>query len=79
MLQLHQHALVAAQADGHDIGCALTLNNLGATYFALHDYQQAAANFHACLRLAETDDYAIGLLDELEQAKQIRQRITLAY
>ncbi|GIG86004.1 AfsR/SARP family transcriptional regulator [Plantactinospora endophytica] len=53
VLAVHRIALPAAEADGHQIGQIGTLNNLGATYFALHDYHRAASGFEAALRLAE--------------------------
>ncbi|MGI5145370.1 ATP-binding protein [Plantactinospora sp. CA-294935] len=52
VLVMHQIALTAAEADGHQIGQIGTLNNLGWTYFALHDYHRAASGFEAGLRLA---------------------------
>jgi tetratricopeptide (TPR) repeat protein/DNA-binding winged helix-turn-helix (wHTH) protein len=52
VLELHQLALTSAKADGHAVGQLGTLNNLGATYFALHDYERAASSFEAGLRLA---------------------------
>jgi tetratricopeptide (TPR) repeat protein len=52
VLELHQLALTSAEADGHSVGRLGTLNNLGTTYFALHDYERAASSFEAGLRLA---------------------------
>ncbi|BCJ66833.1 tetratricopeptide repeat protein [Polymorphospora rubra] len=45
-------ALDAATTDGHDLGRAGTLINLGATYFALHDHRRAAEFFEQGLRVA---------------------------
>ncbi|MFY1690142.1 AfsR/SARP family transcriptional regulator [Plantactinospora sp. WMMB782] len=52
VLVMHQIALEAAETDTHQIGQIGTLNNLGGTYFALHDYHRAASAFEAGLRLA---------------------------
>ncbi|MBF9129390.1 tetratricopeptide repeat protein [Plantactinospora sp. S1510] len=56
VLAMHQVALSAAEADGHQIGQIGTLNNLGWTFFALHDYHRAASGFEAGLRLAHRVD-----------------------
>ncbi|MEQ4305761.1 tetratricopeptide repeat protein [Plantactinospora sp. B6F1] len=53
VLVMHQIALTAAEADGHRIGQIGTLNNLGGTYFVLHDYHRAASAFQAGLQLAQ--------------------------
>lgn len=53
VLELLQAALTAARADGHQQGQIGILNNLGAAYFALHDYDRAKATFDAGYRLAQ--------------------------
>jgi DNA-binding SARP family transcriptional activator/tetratricopeptide (TPR) repeat protein len=58
VLAMHQIALSAAETDGHRIGQIGTLNNLGATFFGLHDYHRAASGFEAGLRLASRIDNA---------------------
>ncbi|WP_326557137.1 AfsR/SARP family transcriptional regulator [Micromonospora sp. NBC_01796] len=47
-------AVEAAAADGHDVGRIGTFINLGATYFATHDYRRAADAFEDALRLAQS-------------------------
>jgi DNA-binding SARP family transcriptional activator len=56
--ELQEIALWSAQLDGHQLGQIGTLNNLGTTYFALHDYRRAAANFEASLLLARSIGHA---------------------
>ncbi|MER7007201.1 tetratricopeptide repeat protein [Dactylosporangium sp. NPDC000555] len=51
-LPLLRSALAAAERDGHEIAQIGTLNNLGAMYFALHDYANALTSFDGALRLA---------------------------
>jgi DNA-binding SARP family transcriptional activator/tetratricopeptide (TPR) repeat protein len=53
ILSLNQQAMVAACKDGHEVGRIGTLINLGTTYFALHDFDQAAATFVAARQLAD--------------------------
>jgi tetratricopeptide (TPR) repeat protein len=52
VLGLNQRALGAARRDGHEVGQIGTLTNLGTTYFALHDYEQALAAFTAAQEFA---------------------------
>ena len=52
VLPLLKSALAAAERDGHEIAQVGTLNNLGTTYFALHDYTNAAASIDKALQLA---------------------------
>ncbi|MEU8813684.1 tetratricopeptide repeat protein [Actinoplanes sp. NPDC048796] len=52
ILKLNQRALQSARRDRHDEGQIGILNNLGATYFALHDYGHAVAAFHEAQQLA---------------------------
>jgi tetratricopeptide (TPR) repeat protein len=59
VLELLRLAESAARADRHQPGLIGVLNNLGATYFAVHDYRRAAERFTAALDLAR----AIGLVD----------------
>jgi tetratricopeptide (TPR) repeat protein/DNA-binding SARP family transcriptional activator len=58
MLEIHQIALASARADHHQIAQLGTLNNLGVSYFAVHDYRNAAESFEAGLELAREMDYA---------------------
>ncbi|GIJ23028.1 AfsR/SARP family transcriptional regulator [Micromonospora lutea] len=51
-------ALDAATADGHLLGCAGTLANLGAVHFASHDYQHAGELFTSALDLAVENGFA---------------------
>ncbi|MEU5553542.1 BTAD domain-containing putative transcriptional regulator [Micromonospora sp. NPDC047793] len=51
-------ALDAATADAHLPGCAGTLANLGAVYFASHDYQHAAVLFTRARNLAAENGLA---------------------
>lgn len=57
VLELHQVALGCARADHHQIAELGTLNNLGVSYFALHDYCNAAKSFEAGLELARKMNY----------------------
>ena len=52
VLEIHQIALSAAVADGHQVAQMGTLNNLGGTSFAIHEYDRAARYFNAALELA---------------------------
>ena len=52
-LRLNQQALAAAQRDEHAIGKIGTLINLGATYFSMHAYDQAIAQFTTGRQLAD--------------------------
>lgn len=45
ILQLNRIAVASAERDGHEEGRIGTLNNLGATYFSMHDFDRAAAIF----------------------------------
>ena len=57
VLALYKLALSSAQHDGHQLGEAGTLNNLGATYFAMHNYSLAVEHFEACIQLARSIGY----------------------
>jgi len=57
VLELQQIALASANRDDHKVGQIGTLNNLGATHFALHDYGQATESVQAALRLAQQIGY----------------------
>lgn len=57
VLDLHRIALASAQADGHRAGRIGTLGNLGATFFALHDYHQAATAFETAIQLGREVGY----------------------
>jgi tetratricopeptide (TPR) repeat protein len=59
VLELLVLAEGAARTDRHELGLIGILNNLGATYFALHDHRRAAEGFMAALELAR----AIGFVD----------------
>ncbi|XVU23835.1 tetratricopeptide repeat protein [Actinoplanes sp. CA-054009] len=52
LLKLNQQALQAARRDHHEVGQIGVLNNLGATYFGLHDYDHAVASFIEARQLA---------------------------
>jgi tetratricopeptide (TPR) repeat protein len=52
VVDLLRLAVSAAQRDGHRTGRIGTLSNLGAAYFALHNYQDAVRSFSEGLRLA---------------------------
>ncbi|MFI2662323.1 AfsR/SARP family transcriptional regulator [Micromonospora carbonacea] len=65
MREMLQIALDAATADGHGLGRAGTLANLGASYFTAHDYHRAGRLFTEALRLAREHGYA-----ELQRACQ---------
>jgi tetratricopeptide (TPR) repeat protein len=52
VLEVHQIAVSAATLDGHEVGLIGSCNNLGGTYFAMHDYPRAAAMFEAGLQRA---------------------------
>jgi tetratricopeptide (TPR) repeat protein len=52
VLAVHQIAVAAATLDGHEVGQIGSCNNLGGTYFAMHDYPRAAAMFDAGLQRA---------------------------
>ncbi|MFD0517580.1 AfsR/SARP family transcriptional regulator [Paractinoplanes durhamensis] len=52
ILELNRQALVAARRDEHEVGQIGILNNLGATYFAVHDYDRAVAAFIEARHLA---------------------------
>ncbi|BCJ52063.1 SARP family transcriptional regulator [Actinoplanes sp. NBRC 14428] len=41
LVRLNREALAAARDDGHEVGQIGTLANLGATYFAMHDFEKA--------------------------------------
>lgn len=58
VLELHEFALSSAQQDGHPIGRIGTLSNLGATYFAIRDYDRALEAWEEALRLARDGGYA---------------------
>lgn len=45
VLELQQLAVDSARLDGNRVAEVGSLNNLGTTYFALHDYPRAAASF----------------------------------
>jgi len=57
LLELNELALRSARIDGHREGESGTLNNLGVTYFDIHDYDQATARFEAALALARDAGY----------------------
>lgn len=48
----HEIALAASIVDGHEVGQLGTYNNLGASYFAIHDYRRATELFTAGLAIA---------------------------
>jgi tetratricopeptide (TPR) repeat protein/DNA-binding SARP family transcriptional activator len=52
VLEVAELAVSAAELDGHENARAVTLNNLGAAYFAQHDYDRAAERFSTALALA---------------------------
>ncbi|WP_285790302.1 tetratricopeptide repeat protein [Micromonospora sp. NBRC 101691] len=56
VFEMLRTAVHAASADGHQEGRIGTLVNLGATYFAIHDYGPATRAFTEALRLAREFD-----------------------
>ncbi|MEU8020653.1 tetratricopeptide repeat protein [Micromonospora haikouensis] len=58
MREMLRIALDTATADGHDLGRAGTLANLGASYFTTHDYHRAGRLLTEALRLARQHGYA---------------------
>lgn len=57
MLMITKVALSSAQRDSHPVGQIGTLNNLGATYFAIRDYGRAIEAWEKALELAREIGY----------------------
>jgi DNA-binding SARP family transcriptional activator/tetratricopeptide (TPR) repeat protein len=88
LVELHQQALVAARWDEHDEGQIGILNNLGTTYFAVHDYDRAVAalvqarnlaaatgNFGAEMQCSHNLASAYVKLGELSRAIEINEMV----
>ncbi|GIL29037.1 AfsR/SARP family transcriptional regulator [Actinocatenispora comari] len=60
VLETHEIALDCARHTGDEIAVIGTLNNLGTTCFAVHDYARGAAHFEEGLRLARTNGSLMG-------------------
>lgn len=57
LIELHKLALSAARIDKHQDAESGTLNNLGAAYIAIHDYQQAVTYLRQSISVARAAGY----------------------